>query len=74
MSKLQDDANDKHLSDKELDKMSGSQSPTVAERIARERTARELAADEMAKLSGGGSTPDPRRGIPGEIFGPPKQH
>jgi hypothetical protein len=74
MSKPKDEAKDKHLSEKELDKMSGSQSLNDAERMAREQAGRELAADEMAKLSGGaGRTPDPRIDIPGEIFGPPKK-
>lgn len=60
---------DEQLSDKELDGMSGSQKAShEAELLA----AKELAADELAKVSGG-TTPDPRRGIPGEIFGPPKK-
>ena len=56
MSKLKDDANDKDLSDKELDKVSGQGGLISAvERAEKQRNeSAELAAAELATVSGGG--------------------
>jgi hypothetical protein len=73
MSKSKDDAKDsapvkdKHLSDKELDKMPGGQGVS---RGSEERTAKEFAAAELEKISGAGSGEDPRQGIKRGVFGP----